>query len=118
MDEVRDHGISRWARALCRRDLMRLGAGAGLAMTTLKPPAAFPQQAQLPPTGGLEEAPKQNVQRWPDIRESEQVTATTQTGYTVSTGPGWVNNSGRASGNGPMDECSHRIVEFVSGYSE
>jgi len=27
-------------------------------------------------------------------------------GYTVYTGAGWVNNSGRASGNGPMDECS------------
>jgi hypothetical protein len=51
-------------------------------------------------------------------RESQQVAAARQTGYTVSTGPGWVHNSGRASGNGPMDECSRRIVEFVSAYSE
>jgi 2-methylcitrate dehydratase len=35
----------------------------------------------------------------------------------VYTGAGWVNNSGRASGNGPMDECSRRIVEWVDSYS-
>jgi hypothetical protein len=66
----------------------------------------------------LDEAPKQNVQRWPDIRESDQVVATTQPGYAVSTGPGWLNKSGRTFGNGPMDESSRRIVEFVSSYSE
>ena len=104
-------------RSLGRRDLMKLGVGAGAAMTMLKAPA-HAQEAQVPPTGGLDEAPKQNVQRWPDIRESEQVVATTQPGYAVSTGPGWVNKSGRAFGNGPMDECSRRIVEFVSSYSE
>jgi 2-methylcitrate dehydratase len=84
----------------------------------MKPRAASAQRAETPPTSGLEEAPKLNVQRWPEIRESQQVAASTQTGYTVSTGPGWVNRSGRASGNGPMDECSRRIVEFVDSYSE
>jgi 2-methylcitrate dehydratase len=93
---------------------MRLGVSAGVAMTMVKPL----QGQQALPTGGLAPASSQNVQRWPDIQGSEQVAATTQTGYTVSTGPGWVNNSGRASGNGPMDECSRRIVEFVSSYSE
>ena len=115
MDDIKDgvkkdESMNPKSSGLDRRDLMKLGVGAGIAMTVLKPPAASAQQAQLPPTGGLEEAPKQNVQHWPDIRESGQVTATTQTGYTVRTGPGWVNNSGRASGNGPMDECSRRIV--------
>jgi len=118
MDDVRNGSARPRVRAFGRRDLMKLSAGAGLAAAMLKPPAASAQQAQVAPTAGLDEAPKQNVQRWPDIRESQQVTATTQTGYKVSTGPGWVNNSGRASGNGPMDECSRRIVEFVSSYSE
>ena len=111
-DEKKTH-----AAALGRRDLMKLGVGAGLAITALKPAAATAQTPGLP-TGGLDEAPKVNLQRWPDIRESKQITASAQTGYTVSTGPGWVNNSGRASGNGPMDECTRRIVEFVSSYSE
>jgi len=103
--------------SLGRRDALKLGVGAGVAMTMLKTPAPA-QQAPLPPTAGLAEASSQNVQRWPNIGESEQVVATTQPGYAVSTGPGWVNKSGRASGNGPMDECSRRIVEFVSSYSE
>jgi hypothetical protein len=78
-----------------------IGAGTGLTMTMLKPPAASAQQAIVPPTAGLEEAPKQNVQSWPDIRESHQVASTTQTGYTVSTGPGWVNHCGPA----PLCAC-------------
>ncbi len=106
MDWTKTH-----ARALRRRDLMKVAAGASLALTASA-------QTAGPPTGGLDEASKQNLQRWPDIRESKQVVASAQTGYTVSTGPGWVNNSGRASGNGPMDESSRRIVEFVSSYSE
>jgi hypothetical protein len=101
------------APSLGRRDLIKLGVGTGVAITALKP-----LQAQQPPTSGLGQASSQNVQRWPDIQESREVTAAVQTGYTVSTGPGWVNNSGRAAGNGPMDESSRRIVEFVSSYSE
>ncbi|HYL38297.1 MAG TPA: MmgE/PrpD family protein [Bryobacteraceae bacterium] len=101
--------------ALRRRDIMKLGVGTGVAVNLLKPLAA---QQPAAPSGGLGPASSQNVQRWPDIQESREVAATTQTGYTVSTGPGWVNNSSRAFGNGPMDECSRRIVEFVSSYSE
>jgi 2-methylcitrate dehydratase len=118
MDDPRDHNVSRRVFTLGRRDLMKLGTGVGATVAMLKAPEALAQVSQLAPTAGLDEAPKQNVQRWPDIRESQQVAAARQTGYTVSTGPGWVNNSGRASGNGPMDECSRRIVEFVSAYSE
>ena len=118
MDDGRkNEGANPHVSALGRRDLMKLGLGAGLAVTSLEPTAASAQTPGLP-TGGLDEASKQNLQRWPDIRESKQVVASAQNGYTVSTGPGWVNNSGRASGNGPMDECTRRIVEFVSRYSE
>src|ERR1700693_4575825 len=115
MDNAKRHDSPR-VPSLGRRDLMKLGVGAGV-VTMLKSPAAA-QEAPVPPTAGLAEASSQNVQRWPDIRESEQVVATTQPGYAVSTVPGWVNKSGRASGNGPMDECSRRIVEFVSSYSD
>jgi 2-methylcitrate dehydratase len=115
--EKKHNSVSPRVPPLGRRDLMKLSVGAGLAVSMLKAPAASAQQGPTP-TGGLAEAPSQNIQHWPDIRESEQVVATTQPGYTVWTGPGWVNNSGRASGNGPMDECSRRIVEFVSSYSE
>jgi 2-methylcitrate dehydratase len=31
---------------------------------------------------------------------------------------GWKNTAGRASGNGPMDETTRRIVEYVSSFSE
>ena len=107
MEQVKKHeSVGAQARSLGRRDLVKLGLGAGVAMTVLKAqaPAQQGQQPPMPPTAGLAEASSQNVQRWPDISKSEQVAATTQTGYTVWTGPGWVNNSGRASGNGPMDE--------------
>jgi 2-methylcitrate dehydratase len=102
--------------ALKRRNLLKLVAGAGAAMTGAKTLTA--QQSGVPPSAGLAEASSQNVQRWPNIQRSQEVAASTQVGFNVATQPGWVNNSGRASGNGPMDECSHRIVEFVSGYSE
>ena len=42
--------------------------------------------------------------------------ASTLPGYTVHTGPGWVNNSGRAFGNGPMDETTQRMIDFVDWY--
>ena len=107
---------------LARRDLIKLGVGAGAAAAgMLKAPAIFAQQAQQPPpapTGGLDQPPSLRVQHFPDITESQEVITTVQPGYITKTGPGWVNNSGRAFGNGPMDECSRRIVEWVHGFSE
>jgi 2-methylcitrate dehydratase len=102
--------------AIKRRNLLKIVASVGAAMTATKSLKA--QQPGPSPTGGLAEASSQNVQRWPNIQRSQEVAASTQVGFNVATGPGWVNNSGRAFGNGPMDECSRRIVEFVSGYSE
>src|SRR3974377_1453393 len=99
MNDAKDHG-AKPRFALRRRELMKLGAGAGLTLPLIKPQVGSAQQAPAAPTAGLDEASKLNVQRWPDIRESQQVAATTQTGYTVSTGPGWVNRSGRALGTG------------------
>ena len=103
-------------REIKRRTMLKAAAGAGAAlMVTNSLPA---QQSGPSPTGGLGEASSLNVQRWPNIQLSQEVAASTQVGFNVATGPGWVNNSGRAFGNGLMDECSRRIVDFVDGYSE
>jgi hypothetical protein len=110
---------------LGRRDLMKLGVGAGAAAAgMLSAPGVLAQQGQqapspVPPTSPLAQQSRlgDGTQIWPDLRESEMVTASMQAGYNVSSGPGWVNNSGRANGNGPMDECSRRIVEWVHAYS-
>ncbi len=121
-DKKTDNIDSPISSGLGRRDLMKLGVGAGVTVAgMLTAPGVFAQQgppASELPTGPLAPAPQQNVQHWPEIRESDQVLSSVGTGYTTSTGPGWVNNSGRASGNGPMDECSRRIVEWVHSYSE
>jgi 2-methylcitrate dehydratase len=121
MDETKkEDSVS--PRALGRRDMMKMGVGAGIAVTQLlKAPAAFAQgqgQTTPPPTGGLEPASHGYVQTWPDIRESNEVASSSAPGYITKTGPGWRNTSGRASGNGPMDESTRRIVEFVHKYSE
>ncbi len=108
---------------LDRRNLMKLGVGAGVAMAgMLAVAAAFGQQgpqaaAPIPPTGPLGNVNNERLQHWPDIRESMEISSSAQPGYMTETGPGWVNDSGRASGNGPMDECTRRIVEFVDSYS-
>jgi 2-methylcitrate dehydratase len=67
-------------------------------------------------SGSLAPASSDSVQKWPEIAESEQMVTSDQVGFEMSSGPGWVNNSGRAFGNGPMDECSRRIVEWVNSY--
>jgi len=121
-----------------RRDLMKLGvAGAGLAMSVapaLGAAALSPQQTSAgqrtaapepagrrqlgPPTGLLRPSTTRGVQQWPLIAGSQVIVASGQVGYTVHTGPGWKNDSGRANGNGPMDETTRRITDFVDWYNE
>jgi 2-methylcitrate dehydratase len=98
--------------------MARVGAGAGAAVAMLTRASAQQAQPSTPPTGGLAPASHQNEQRFPDIRESDEVVTSVQPGYITKTGPGWVNTSGRASGNGPMDECTRRIVEWVHRISD
>jgi 2-methylcitrate dehydratase len=50
--------------------------------------------------------------------ESKEIATSGNVGYITKTGPGWKNTSGRAWGNGPMDECSRRFVEWVDKFSE
>src|SRR5713226_2792329 len=114
----KDKKVSR--SGLGRRDLMRLGAGAAVA-GMLKAPAAFARQGQqlppISPTSPLAPREHGREQHFPDIRESQEVITTAQPFYITKTRSGWVNDSGRAWGNGPMDECSRRIVDWVRGFS-
>jgi 2-methylcitrate dehydratase len=114
----KDKKVSR--SRLGRRDLMRLGAGAAMA-GMLKAPAAFARQGQqlppISPTSPLAPREHGREQHFPDIRESQEVITTVQPFYITKTRSGWVNDSGRAWGNGPMDECSRRIVDWVRGFS-
>ena len=111
--------------SLGRRDLMKLSVGAGVAVAgILSAQTASAQQggrnASQAPTGTL--APPSayeatELQHFPKIAGSKAVVASVDTGWYLKTGPGWVNNSGRASGNGPMDETSRRLVEWVHKFS-
>jgi len=129
MDEIKNDDVKKEESAsakysgLDRRDLMKLGVGAGVAVagilaaqTTASAQQGTPP-APISPASPLAPRSHSQVQVWPDIRESQEVSATTQVGYTVYTGAGWKNNSGRANGNGPMDECTRRIVEWVDGFN-
>src|SRR5882672_3088518 len=86
--------------ALGRRDLMKLGAG--VVATALMGEHVSAQEegtkpaSQPPPVG---EAPSPGEWR-------------------PHTGPGYLNNANRLGGNGPMDDTTHKIVKFVSGYKE
>ena len=120
-DAKRHDKTVRKPKKLGRRELMKFGVAAGVAaagMTSL--PGAFGQAGQAPPKlqGGIGPANNDRLQRWPDIEESEEIRTSVQIGYITKTGAGWVNNSGRSNGNGPMDECSRRIVEWVHKFSE
>ena len=87
----------------------------------LKAPAAFARQGQqlppISPTSPLAPREHGREQHFPDIRESQEVITTVQPFYITKTRSGWVNDSGRAWGNGPMDECSRRIVDWVEQYA-
>jgi 2-methylcitrate dehydratase len=120
-----------------RRDLMKLGvASAGLAIGVAPVLAAAASAQQTPtgtrpaqpepggrrqlgpPTGPLRPSTTRGVQQWPLIAGSQMIVASGQVGYTVHTGAGWKNDSGRAFGNGPMDETTRRITDFVDWYNE
>ena len=121
MDRAKKHdeGTDPNVPTIDRRRLIKLGVSAGVAaagMLTAAQNASGQNGQQGRALGPLAPASTDNDQKWPDIVESEQMVTSGQTGYQMFSGPGWVNNSGRAFGNGPMDECSRRIVEWVSSY--
>ena len=125
-----------------RRDLLKIGVGAGVsaaaiaaatpltAMAQSAGPAvdmaggqtgspAVPAPGKMPLPSGTLEAPYGGYepQYFPNIIGSKQVIASVDTGYSTRTMAGWTNKSNRASGNGPMDESTRRIVEWVDKFS-
>src|SRR6185437_11705665 len=122
MDHIKEQDETTGLRApaMNRRKLIKLGVGAGIGavgMLTSESALAQRQGAQQGrPSDLLAPASSDSVQKWPEIAESEQMVTSDRTGYDMSSGPGWVNDSGRAFGNGPMDECSKRIVGWVNSF--
>src|SRR5262249_36859971 len=97
--------------AIGRRDMMKLGAGAGagtLMAQLLNVPAASAQNTQR---GG--QAGRRSVFN-PEAWNEEERYA----GVKMETGPGWKNDVKRASGNGPMDTTTRIIVDYVKSFSE
>ena len=91
------------ASGVPRRDFLKIGvgAGAGIALSQIvDPPNAMAQQkSDLPVSDAT-----QPLAGWLDDGKR--------------TGPGWKNSANRAFGNGPMDETTREIVEYVSSFSE
>jgi 2-methylcitrate dehydratase len=110
MKEKRSDNTKPQAPGLGRRDLMKMGAVAGVAAMTqmLHAPRASAQEAA---TGLTQD--QRSAYRPEAWREAERYA-----GVKMETGPGWKNDSNRASGNGPMDDTSRQIVEYVSAFSE
>jgi 2-methylcitrate dehydratase len=102
---------------LGRRDMMKLAAGAAAAGVIGASGASAQQQAPARPTGPLAPVDHSFDQHFPDIRGSEEVITSVQPFYITKTRSGWTNNSGRSWGNGPMDESTRRIVEWVDKFS-
>jgi 2-methylcitrate dehydratase len=116
-----------------RRDLMKLGMVTGVAAAMAAPAMLAAQQTAAPtPLEGnpvlganpadtdkfLETVRGSYVQKWPLIMESKEVVTSTGIGYTVHTGAGWKNNSGRHGGNGPMDITTTRLAEWTASVSD
>jgi 2-methylcitrate dehydratase len=94
-----------------RRELMKLGVGAVAAITTLE---AKPAAAQQDADAG---AAREGAARGGEAGRARE-TVSRPDGLVVRTGAGYKNDSGRAYGNGPMDEPSRRLVSFVQTYTE
>jgi 2-methylcitrate dehydratase len=90
--------VSQFGPSLDRRDFMKIGAGA--VMTTLSGPGAAAQEA-------AKEAAKGTARNGGSVSWQN-----------VETGPGYKNDAGRISGNGPMDNTSRQLVSYVSSFSE
>ena len=116
-----------------RRDLMKFGVVSSVT-AALAAPAMVAAQEKAAPTPlegnsvlGVNPADTDKylapvrgsfVQKWPGILESKEVVSSTGVGYTVHTGAGWKNNSGRHGGNGPMDITTSRLAEWTANFSD
>ena len=93
-------------QALDRRELMKLGVGAGLVMGQgLTPSIVAAQEAA--PAGSRDSS----------YRPASWRNGLRYAGVEMETGPGFKHVSNRASGNGAMDETSRRIVAYAHALS-
>jgi 2-methylcitrate dehydratase len=112
MAKDEDKGIDSKTFAVGRRDLMKLGAGvtAVVGQLLLCPTGSAQNGRPGNSSSGNGEPLKFSPQAWSEQERYASVK--------METGPGWTNSSNRSFGNGPMDDTSRVIVEYVSSFSE
>jgi 2-methylcitrate dehydratase len=89
-----------------RREIMKLGAGA--VMATLAGPSSVQASVQAPTQAQTGESARPTPPAPGSMRGPDDIRP--------HTGPGYKNNYNRLGGNGPMDDTSRKIVEFVHSY--
>lgn len=112
MTERKDNNRSSESRTLRRRDVMKLGVGASAIIGGLLSPHFAHAQSERGATASRTAAQGAKFQSAAWSEEERYA------GVNMETGPGWKNNSNRAFGNGPMDETSKLIVDYVNSISE
>ncbi len=95
-----------WAAA----ELMKIGAG--VVVTTLASQATRAAKTELAQDSVTEGKGSTTGSKAPQRGKSRRLAAR------VRTGPGYKNDSGRNSGNGPMDNTSRQLVSYVTSFSE
>src|SRR5665213_555351 len=86
-----------------RRDFLKMGVGLGASVAISE---------MIPPSNAM-------AQELPNLPVSDSTQP--RTGWLndgKQTGPGWKYNANRSFGNGPWDETTREIVEYVSSFSE
>jgi 2-methylcitrate dehydratase len=107
MTERKDNGGSADRLTLRRREIIKFGLGASALMGGLLTSDSTRAQSER---GAAAQGTKFSPAAW---SEQERYA-----GANMETGPGWKNTSNRAFGNGPMDETSRLIVDYVNAFSE
>lgn len=112
MKDSKNTRVESGSQSLGRRAVMKLGLGLSAAVGGLLNARMSSAQADGTATraGGQVPGFKFRPQAW---TEEERYA-----GVKMQTGPGWTNNSNRSYGNGPMDDTSRMIVEYVKSFSE
>ena len=101
MDDSNDDAVHLQGPSLGRRDLIKLGAG--VVVTTLNGVRASAQGGASGTAQGQTAGPA-------PVPPSRSLGVVTRAGYK--------NDANRSSGNGPMDNTSRQIVEYVRSFSE
>src|ERR1039458_7562895 len=82
-----------------RRDFLKMGVGTGASVAISQMIPSSNAMAQESPNLPISDSTQPRA-GW--LNDGKQ------------TGPGWKNSANRAFGNGPMDETTREIVEYVS----